>query len=216
MDALPQKQETGLMLFLEMLLFVGSTLWSIVALSNNPYFFSDAFMKWLCELMGILQNWQTLISSLAAIGVAYLTFRFSIEKFRSEKWWSMKLEAYQRITEALNHSKIFTQTYLNKALDGRQSSDDQDKELNTLVKNARQEIYRAVDLGTFIIAKEALDRLRIYLQEISKNMSEAKKIAKNREAETDLIPYMKKDITMIKDCIKDLTRIAEKDLGKRI
>lgn len=61
------------MFFLEVLLFIGFTLWFILTVSDDPYLFSAIFMNWLCGMIATLQDWQPLIAGLLAVVAAICT-----------------------------------------------------------------------------------------------------------------------------------------------
>ena len=44
---------------------------------------------------------------------AWITVQLSLRKFRTEKWWELKVEAYSKIIGALHNSKAFADEHLN-------------------------------------------------------------------------------------------------------
>ncbi len=134
---------------------------------------------------------------------SFLTFQLSTAKFRSEKWWELKVASYQKILEALHESKLFSSYYLDAHQEGGQVSEEQAKELSAKGKKAHDEIVKMIDVGTFLLSDKAMERLYQYMNE----SSEAEDVA-------EFFTHLDKDYQATKSCIDDLILIAKDDLDK--
>lgn len=103
-----------------------------------------------------------LIGTVIAAVSLWITVQLSLRRFRSEKWRERKTEAYERIIEALHHSKAFADAHLEAGYEGRDVSDQRDKLLRERSRQAHLEIEKAADIGAFILSDEAQERLKRY------------------------------------------------------
>ncbi|MEM8501384.1 MAG: hypothetical protein AAF542_25470 [Pseudomonadota bacterium] len=132
---------------------------------------------------------------------AIVTVRLSISRFREEKWWEKKVEAYERIIESLHDSQKFSATHLDASYEGREVSEEYDAELRKNSKLANAEILRASDVGGFLLSDEAQDRLQI----LQKEISSAQDCPNWQE-------YLEMDYSATSSCLVDIISIAKKDL----
>ena len=148
---------------------------------------------------------DTVTTILAGIVIAavssWITVQLSLRRFRAEKWWGMRVDAYKRLIEALHDSKAFSETHLEADYKGRQIPEEADKELRARAKEASREIARAADLAGFLLGDEARTRLTMYQKE------EAKASDTN-----DWQVYIHGDWSATNSCLQDLIEIARRDL----
>ena len=144
----------------------------------------------------------TIVAGIAIAGVSsWITVQLSLRRFRAEKWWEMRVEAYKRLIEALHDSKTFSETHLEADYEGRQIAEETDRELRAMAKKASREIARAADLGGFLLGDEVRRRLKKYHQEESK------------ASDTDSWQmYLHGDWHATNSCLRDLIEIASRDL----
>lgn len=149
---------------------------------------------------------QTLVTILTGIFIAgvtsWITVQLSLQKFRSEKWWERKADAYTKLLDALHKSKKFSDEHLEAEYKAKEVSDDRDKELRILAKESREELLRAVDVGAFLLCDEAVKVLKDYEREVEKLS----------EYET-WYEYIDADNTINHRTLKNLIPIARKDLN---
>jgi flagellar biosynthesis/type III secretory pathway M-ring protein FliF/YscJ len=93
---------------------------------------------------------------LIALLSAWITVKLSQRKFREERMWDRKAAAYERIIEAFHKSKKFSSEHLDAQYESRELVEDRDKELRRLSAEAREEISRAADVGSFTLSARAL------------------------------------------------------------
>jgi hypothetical protein len=55
---------------------------------------------------------------------AWITVQLSLRRFRTERWWERKVEAYERIIGALHDAKAFADTHLHAGLEQRDVPDE--------------------------------------------------------------------------------------------
>ena len=149
---------------------------------------------------------DTVTAMLAAIVIAavssWITVQLSLRRFRAEKWWEMRVDAYKRLIEAFYDSKAFPETHLEADYEGRQIPEETDKELRARSRDAALEIARAADLAGFLLGDEARTRLKRH---------------KKEEAEasdtTSWQMYLHGDWNATNARLQDLMEIARRDLN---
>lgn len=136
-----------------------------------------------------------------AVVSAWVTVQLALRRFRAEKWWEKRVEAYERVIEALHHSKAFTSVHLDAAYAGKDVPEERDKELRAKSKEALREIEKATDIGGFLLGEEALERLRRYQKE-----------AKEASNTTSWHKYLEDDWAATNSCLENIIQIAKQDL----
>lgn len=136
-----------------------------------------------------------------AVVAAYFTVQFSLRRFRSEKWWEKKVEAYEKVLDALYCSKSFFDNYLAESYGDRKLTDEAVKKLRKDANLASDEIERLSNLGAFLLSGSAMARLSQYLKE----EQEASKT-------THWVEYLDGNWTAVSACLNDIIDIAKKDL----
>ena len=149
--------------------------------------------------------WGDIVSGGAiAIVTAFLTVRLSLKQFRSEHLWERKIEAYERIIEALHNSKSYSLRCLARLDSGIVASTGADEKARERVSQAVDEIAKVANVGGFLLTKEAVDRLKKY------NKEEDDLAKKEKSAER----YFDADLAATSSCLDDLIGLAKKDLQK--
>ena len=132
---------------------------------------------------------------------SWITVQLSLKRFRSERWWERKAQAYEKIIGALHDSKAFADKHLKAEYGGRKIAEEMDKELRARSKVAHEEIEKAIDIGSFLLSDEALSRLKQYQKDMEKASG------------TQMwFEYLEEDLAATSNCLKDLIQIAKKDL----
>ena len=132
---------------------------------------------------------------------SWITVQLSLRQFRSERWWERKVRAYENVIEALHHLKRFFSNNLKEQCEGKKRSAEICEELRIKSRVARSEIEKAIDVGGFLLCKEALDRLEQY-------RSEADEVGQQES----WFRYLDESLVATDSCIKDLIMIAKQDL----
>ena len=120
------------------------------------------------ETTGVIDALVKILSAIAiAAASSWITVQLSINKFRSERWWEKKVKAYECVIEAFHNSKEFYSEHMIAEEERRKVSDERDAELRKLSKEAKDQISRASDIGSFILSKEALEILARYHSQLA-------------------------------------------------
>lgn len=105
-------------------------------------------------------------SLIVAVLTAILTVRGALKKFRSEKWWEKRSDAYTAIMEALHHIKEQAENERAAEHHGANLPKDLAATLATNVQKATAEIRLRRDVGSFVISKDAVDALNLLLKDL--------------------------------------------------
>lgn len=135
---------------------------------------------------------------------SWITVQLSLKKFRSERWWERKVEAYSKIIEGLHNSKSFAYHHLEAEDKGRKLPEERKMELRHRAKAGHDGILKAIDVGSFLVSEEALSRLKKYKQEMEQ--------ASQQHTWYD---YIDESVFATEQCLKDLIEIAKRDLKAR-
>ena len=151
-------------------------------------------------------NWPTLIANLfvglvIAVASAYVTVRFALKRFYSEKGWERKEKAYTRIIEAIHHIRNhadhnYTFSMLNKDI-----PEEGEKELEKEMVVAIAELRKQLDIGTFVISDEAVS----VLSDLMKNLEKSTRT-------TSWTEHLVLKLTATEQCLESMRNIARKDL----
>lgn len=106
-------------------------------------------------LVGLIP--ATIIAAFTAVATVHLALR----RFRSERWWDRKAEAYSRIVESL----VSAVTYFDVMIDYWENNPGDTtkkgrEDLQERYEVARLELKKAAGIGAFIISSDAVDALR--------------------------------------------------------
>lgn len=146
--------------------------------------------------------WEITKTILIPILTAAITVKLSLNKFRTEKWWEKKTETYSGIVDALHKLKNYCEQKLEAEYRPNSLSKEKEKELQNQYNQAYQEVTKAIDVGSFIISKEALKVLQDYENRPQLNWNE-----------NPLWDIIEHDLDYTKTCLKNFKKEAKKDLG---
>ncbi len=137
---------------------------------------------------------QALTALAISLFSAWITVKFSQNKFRSERLWDRKVISYERVIEAFHKSKKFSSEHLDAEYVGREVSVDRADELRNLAHEAMEEIRRTADIGSFTLSAHALNLLAEFNKK-SENVAQADTWQEHLENDYALTDeYMKKFI----------------------
>jgi hypothetical protein len=150
-------------------------------------------------LTGLIPN---IVTGLASGGLsAWITYQLAFRRFRAEKWWERRADAYSGIVEALHNSLIFADTHINYMQKGSEVPPEKDAALRKAAQAGHDEILRAVNVGKLFLSSAALNRLTRFLEE-SENI--------NAEMWSD---YLEEDYGLTNTCLNEFAQLARDDLG---
>jgi hypothetical protein len=145
----------------------------------------------------------TAVSSAAvAILSAALTARWALSRFRSERWWQMKVETYTATARALFLMKRNVDAWIYRAEMHTEHTEEYQQKLNEDWLAGARAVEEATVLGSFIISEDAAKVLE--------------KLAKERaRADVEDNPHDQATIEApaLEAAIRDFTAAARKDLG---
>jgi hypothetical protein len=105
---------------------------------------------------------KVLISFAISLITSLITVNLSLKRFRREKIWERKLDAYTKFIELFNVSKSWTDKNYYAQKDGKEISESVDKDLREQNSEAHKEIDKYADLGTFIFSEDFSKKIRCY------------------------------------------------------
>lgn len=151
---------------------------------------------------------QTVLSLLVGIVIAaftsWITVRFALKQFYSQKWWERKADAYSSIIEALYRVKHNIEERLWADSLELEITEDNKKRLDANASKGYDEIYKAESIGAFVISEEsslALTRLRQQLEKDDVDWA------------TGNEPDRSKTLSAVIKCLEDIRRNAKRDLN---
>ena len=150
-------------------------------------------------LTGLIPN---IVTGLASGGLsAWITYRLAFRRYRAEKWWERRADAYSGIVEALYNSLKFADTHIDYMQKGSEPPPEKDAAVRKAAREGHDEILRAVNVGKLFLSSAALNRLRRFVRE-----SDAVKVEGWSE-------YLEKDYELINTCLNEFAQLAREDLG---
>lgn len=148
----------------------------------------------------------TILTGVAIAGLSsWITVHLSLKRFRTEKWWEMRADAYSRLLGTIHDAKAFAEEHLEADIQGLEISKEEDKELREKSQKAEAEIYRAMDVGAFYLSVEAINRLKAY-----------KNHPRDDNVDHSWGAYLVSEHVATDSCLKDMIKIARKDLSIRL
>jgi len=141
-------------------------------------------------------------SLFTAVVSATLAVRLALKRFYSEKWWERKSSAYTKIIEALHHLREHADTNLTFSLLGRDLPPEGEQELTRKLQEAMAELRMQRDIGSFVIAEEAVKELNKLFEKLDESTRE-----------DHWQGYLDVRLAAIDLCLPELRRIARTDLA---
>lgn len=153
-----------------------------------------------------MNDWQPVINLLVGVPVAlltsWLTVKFALRRFQSEKWFELRVDAYTRVIEALHSMKYCTERQLRAAERGTDMPKVTDDELVNSYRKGLADLRRLTDMGALLFSPEAvavLDTLNAELLAATDELS--------------WWEHLDAECSAISKCLATLRPIAKKDLN---
>jgi hypothetical protein len=99
------------------------------------------------------------IAVLSGAITSLLSTQFALKRFYAEKWWTMKVEAYSKIMEALHYTSRCYSVWSEAELSQTELLPGLQKQLSDDFEQAYRELRKATGIGAFIISENAADLL---------------------------------------------------------
>ena len=138
-----------------------------------------------------------------SIATALVTVRLALRRFRDERLWVRRVDAYQTVLVALHHASRHCAAELAPYLS--QSEYQPTEAERRKIRAAYSEIYKAIDLGSFLLSDDAV----ACLENLEKSLQETGEMHKE-----DYLGYLIDSELDVNDCLKNLRDIAKKDIKK--
>lgn len=152
-----------------------------------------------------MSDYQPLMSLVSGVPVAiltsWLTVKMSLSRFRSEKWFERRLDAYTKVIEALHFMNHCTETEMRAEMQGHEIDKDAKAELLSNYSKGRSELRRLTDMGALMFSIDAVALLDTLNNELFA-ASDAPSYWEHLDAENDAISK----------CLSELRPIAKRDL----
>ncbi len=143
---------------------------------------------------------QVIAGIIIAFAASLFTVWFALKRFRTERWWDRKADAYSSILEALHYAKQGTLECLDKRMDQLSN------QLREKMKAAWNEIHKAINTGSFLLCRDARKALDALTEATNKTMTPTGN-------NFDFNAALKVQLKAVNRCLEVLPLIAKKDLS---
>ena len=153
-----------------------------------------------------MHDWQPFATLLASIPIALLTswvtVRFALRRFQSEKWFERRVDAYTKVVESLHYMKHCTERQIAAARRGYEMPKEIEEELVASYRKGLADLRRLTDMGALLFSAEAVAVLDTLNKELSEATDE-QSWWENLDAES----------AAITKCLSALRPIAKRELN---
>ena len=153
-----------------------------------------------------MSEWQPLLNVIAgillAIMTSWLTVKFALRRFKSEKWFELRIDAYTKVIESLHFMKHCTERQLDAEECGYKIAQAAEEKLTSDYRKGLAELRRLTDMGSLLFSAEAI----AVLERLHKELNEATKTNAWWE-------HLDAESAAITKCLSELRVIAKKDLN---
>lgn len=103
---------------------------------------------------------------LALVGIvsSLFSYYFSARKHRTEKWWELRVTAYQEAITALSDLYHYFDSYSDIEMSQRDISEEKKQELKLFWVNGYHKVRKAADAGAFLFSSEAEAALKTFIK----------------------------------------------------
>jgi hypothetical protein len=105
-----------------------------------------------------------------AVGGAFLAANLATRRFRKEKWWERKANAYSELVEALHHMKWYPSEHIDAAIENRELDKEDKDEYWKRYREARRNVWRIADASSFLVSPKVHEAI----VEMEKELGEAR------------------------------------------
>lgn len=150
------------------------------------------------SLVTLVAAGLALLASLVATAVSLYTTRF--RRFTSQRWWTLKAEAYIRLVEALSDLVEYYEHHYRQRTEGEAPYIGLPEEIHERWKQGKRQVAKATNMGAFLISAAAHAALRDFQAE------------PNIHPE-DIDGLIEHDYDAAKKCIDQIVLAARQDLA---
>lgn len=109
---------------------------------------------------------QFVLAAFTAVIASFVTARFALRRFYSEKWREKKYEGYNSILESLHYIAHNFYEEEDAAENGRGIPDGRKDELSAKFREAEDDLAKRIDVGQFVISAAAVAVLATFQKEL--------------------------------------------------
>lgn len=91
------------------------------------------------------------------VGAAFLAAWLASKRFRSERWWERKAEAYANLLDALHMMKWPSSEHFEAEIERRKVNHEYSEQLWQEFNDARRKVWRIADSASFLVSSEVLE-----------------------------------------------------------
>jgi hypothetical protein len=125
--------------------------------------------------------------------------KMAVDTFRSQKWWELKLAAYQEIINVFINLRDYYDSHLESVVMSEDISEDKLKKMHDVWEESQRTLQRVHNSGTFLLSDS--------VEEAIKNFYKRK--AKKHDS---LFEEIENDYDAAKECLNVLVLCSKKDL----
>lgn len=162
------------------------------------------YLVWLNHFDGFIAD--IAITFLSVFLGVWLSIRYALRRFITEKWWERQAAAYEEVILAVYQSFQFFDEHLHACVEGRKLDEGDDIRIRKKAKQAAAAIASAKTIGMLKLSDRFLDRLR----QLDKDTATA---GERPDEAPSWFDYLDESYAAYSDCLEDLQVIARKDLG---
>lgn len=151
------------------------------------------------HLLTLFASVLAFIASVIAAAVSIYNARF--RRFARERWWERKVEAYNRIIDALSGFVYYYEEHYDAEIDRRDLTESHKKEIDEHWRKGYAEVKRATAVGAFLISPAAEAALQKMWQEKGKGVDPS-----------DWFGLIESDYVAARDCLRAVVEAARNDL----
>lgn len=142
-----------------------------------------------------------LLSLLGAIIGASLTGWFAVRRFRAERWWDRKYQAYSDVLEALNLIRADLESSFEAHITHRDIPEDEASALLVAYRDGRKSIEKQRAIGGLVLGDTVVEELHKFEQ-----------MMKRASAGSDYFEYLDDSLAAVKKCISTVISLGRSDL----
>ena len=145
---------------------------------------------------------KLIIQVAISIGAAFLAAWLAAKRFREDKLWEKKMEAYSELVDALHKMKFPPGEHFDAAIEHRDIDDAYSKELWREFKQARRNVLRIAESSSLLLSQEVMASV----QKLELGLSKARSAHTWQE-------HLDEQWGVIEACLKKVKEIGGKELG---
>ena len=140
---------------------------------------------------------------LIAFVIPFISIRFALRQFYTQKWWETKSIAYSRIIELLSNYRFASGELFNHYLTSEVYSKLIINKYELMLSESFHEIQRQRSIGAFVVSTEVIKELDFFVRRVDTNQD---LIDGNKQGALD------SNSGFAGECIDKIKAIAKKDL----